>query len=113
MAISRFNRRAVVFNNKNIYRDHFKARDVKYIRHFNTPDLSYPTPSEIESLQIVHHLWKLGDRLYKLSDFHYGSAELWWLIAWFNKKPTDAHIQLNDIIEIPFPFERIFNMFEG
>ena len=43
----------------------------------------------------------MGDRYYKLAASFYGDARYWWIIAWFNKKPTESHIKVGDIIRIP------------
>mgnify|MGYP003344114216 CR=1 FL=1 len=36
----------------------------------------------------------------KLADEYYGDSRDWWIIAKYNLKPTEAHIQIGDIIEI-------------
>ena len=43
----------------------------------------------------------MGDRYYKLADGYYGDSRYWWIIAWFNKKPTESHIKVGDIIRVP------------
>ena len=35
---------------------------------------------------------------------YYGDAEYWWLIAWYNNKPTESHFKLGDVVYIPLPF---------
>ena len=36
---------------------------------------------------------------------------MWWVIAMFNKSPTDAFIKKGDIIYIPQPLDRVISMF--
>ena len=43
----------------------------------------------------------MGDRYHKLAEAYYGDATYWWVIAWFNKKPTESHISPGDVIRIP------------
>ena len=38
-------------------------------------------------------MWKLGDRFYKLADQYYGDPTLWWIIAWYNRMPTESHAE--------------------
>ena len=47
------------------------------------------------------HIWNTGDRFSKLAAEHYGDPTLWWVIAYFNKKPTDGHVKVGDQILIP------------
>jgi nucleoid-associated protein YgaU len=42
-----------------------------------------------------------------LAHKHYGDANLWWIIAWYNKKPTEAHVKMGDIITIPLPLDKV------
>jgi len=36
---------------------------------------------------------------------------LWWLIAWFNRSPTEAHNKVGDIILIPAGVEELLSLF--
>ena len=107
MAISRYDGRTIVRNRDIMYKKVFKDRGVKQIRQYMSPKFAYPTPQQIGTLDTVSYTWKLGDRLYKIADYHYGDSRLWWVIAWYNKKPTEYHISIGDIIHIPFPLDRI------
>ena len=33
-------------------------------------------------------------------------TEYWWLIAWFNNKPTDIHCKVGDVLYIPLPLDK-------
>ena len=90
-----------------MYRDDFKARGVKFIRHFTTPVMRYPTDEEKASLTVIAQLWKTGDRFYKLAGEHYGDPRYWWIIAWYNKRPTEAHFKPGDSVYIPLPLHEI------
>ena len=59
--------------------------------------------SSAKSLRIrtTKHTWSMGDRLFKLSYTYYGTYDLWWVIALWNGKPTDAHYSYGDVVEIP------------
>ena len=87
--------------------------DKEFIRHFETSRL--PTPSKaLSSLDVVAHVWSVGDRFYKLaltyynvrcirrsSYTDYGDPKLWWVIAWYNQKPTEGHVTGGDTVLVP------------
>tara|TARA_R100000152_G_C6770887_1_gene197224 strand:+ start:1617 stop:1958 length:342 start_codon:yes stop_codon:yes gene_type:complete len=108
MSISRFSERFVRFNDEAIYEKTFKERGVRHISHYATAEFPEITPEQIEALSLREHIWKQGDRFYKLAHEHYGSSDLWWIIAWFNKKPTESHMKFGELIYIPAPLERMF-----
>ena len=90
------------------YRDYMEMRGVKKIEHYNTPKMSYPPPEDIaENIERIAHIWKSRDMYWKLAAQHYGDSEMWWVIAWFNKKPTESHVQPGDIIHIPVPLDTV------
>ena len=61
----------------------------------------------LDSIETIRHVYSTGDRLSKLAHKHYGDARYWWLIAWFNGKPTDFHCKIGDYIYIPFPLRDV------
>ena len=56
-------------------------------------------------------VWSEGDRYYKLAQHFYGDSAHWWIIAWFNKKPTEGHINFGDLIYVPLPLERVISYY--
>ena len=50
---------------------------------------------------------KPEDKYYKLANQFYGRPGLWWIIALYNKKPTEGHLRRGDIVEIPTPIELV------
>ena len=85
-----------------------EERGIKKIRQYSTAKMTYPKPEAIANeIQRVSHIWKSKDMYWKLAATHYGDSQLWWVIAWFNKKPTESHCKLGDIIHIPMPLETV------
>tara|TARA_A100001515_G_scaffold143071_1_gene143300 strand:- start:1231 stop:1563 length:333 start_codon:yes stop_codon:yes gene_type:complete len=84
-------------------------RGVNFIEIQQIPNLIYPTPEQIAQLEIIGHTWTTGDRLYKLAHEYYGDSRLWWIISFFNKRPTEHHYSLGDTINIPLPLNRIMD----
>ena len=104
---SRYETRRIAENTDPLYKELFDVRGVKSIVQYRTPELSHPTAEQIAELQVVGHIWTLGDRYWKLAFDNYGDVELWWVIAWYYQAPTEAHLNLGDVIQIPFPLERV------
>ena len=107
MAFSRYGNIRILRNSLEEFEGIFEERDVKHIDQFPTPTLRHPTQRNINSLTRIGHTWKLGDRYYKLAHEHYGDANMWWVIAWYNKRPTEAHVKVGDTIIIPLPLDKI------
>jgi len=87
--------------------DLLKRRNKNLIIHYDTPEFPDLTNNQIDSLDIMTHVWTLGDRYWKLAAKYYGNQDLWWVIAWFNRAPTEAHFEMGELVEIPFPLERV------
>ena len=111
-SVSRYMGRRKVSNAHEMYREHLEIRGRTHIRHFTTPMLRYPTDLEKQNnITAVGHIWKTGDRYYKLANTQYGDPRYWWVIAWYNKKPTEAHVNLGDSIYIPTPLHSVLELF--
>jgi len=109
---SRYAIRQVFKNTSQKYANMFKERDVQSIQQFNTPDLRYPTAKEISNLSLQSEVWKSGDRYWKYAAKYYnGRSDLWWVIAWFNKEPTEATLEIGDVILIPTPLENVLEYY--
>ena len=102
---NRYTQRGIVTNRSKIYREQLEARNLRLIKHFHTPNMAYPNPSQMSRISTISHTWKQGDRYYKLAHKHYGDKRLWWLIAWFNLAPTESHVVTGQIVQIPMPLE--------
>ncbi len=103
----RYDSRTLFSNTSELYEELRDNRGLTSIRHYNTARLAYPTESEMRDLTKVSHVWTTGDRYYKLSAQYYGDPQYWWIIAQFNQRPTEAHVELGDVIFIPLPLQTI------
>jgi len=112
--MSRYGERDLYLTTRDgIYKEIFDKRDLGGIVHWSTPRMNYPTVSDMTALNVVKHTWREGDRYWKLAAKHYNNApNLWWVIAWFNKAPTEGHLQIGDIVYIPSPIERVLDYLE-
>ena len=100
----RYNKRKRFTNGSDFYKRYFEDRHgVDFAEQYSTPVITYPSKTEFRSLKTIKHIWRFGDRLYKLADEHYGDPEYWWVISWFNKTPTEFHIEPGKVLLIPHP----------
>lgn len=107
----RYDNRSVRTNATKIHKKLLEKRGMKRVQQYTTPIFNDISPSERASLDRVEHIWTVGDRLYKLAFKYYGDSELWWIIAWYNQKPTEADFKIGDLVYIPLPLEDILYMF--
>lgn len=82
-----------------------KERGVKKIRHYGTPIIYNPTVRERASLKTTAHIWKYGDRFYKLANQYYNDVTFWWVIAWYNGYPTESSVPPGARLAIPLNLE--------
>ena len=109
---SRYDDRAVIVNRLDLYRNVFENRGVKQLVHYETPTLPFPKPKQLNNIQVIDHVWTRGDHYYKLADFYYGDSTYWWVIAFFNKKPTEDLLAFGDIVMVPTPLESALEAYE-
>ncbi len=74
---------------------------------YTPPDMTEITEEQRQTLTLVEHTWNHGDRLYKLAQKHYGAPDSWWIIALYNRFPTEAHIPVGSTLVIPMPVGKL------
>lgn len=111
--INRYSNRTIFKNDLEMYKQQFRNKNVNFIRQYETPTFSYPDENNIERLNIIKHIWTLGDRYFKLAYQYYGDSTDWWVIAKFNQLPTESHISVGDIILIPTPLPLAVSLLGG
>ena len=84
---------------KDLYSEVFERKGVKFLKIRRTADFAPLKDLEVPILE--EHIWSYGDSLHKLSTKAYGTIEHWWSIGIVNKKPTDAHYKIGDVVYIP------------
>jgi len=99
--MSRYNRRPLATNKEDIYDKLFEKRGVEKIIQYRSPSANYVTDEELEQVECYDYTWKFGDSYEKLASRYYGNPSMWYVIASFNRKPTENHVSLGDTIKIP------------
>lgn len=85
----------------------FARKLVDKVTQTKTLRLNEPTEEELrDELTFIEKTFSIGDKMYKYAHEMYGDAEYWWIIAWFNNKPTDSHCKVGDTIYIPMPLDK-------
>lgn len=86
------------FNKSDQYKKVLEDRGVKVIEQYRTPIVK-AIPNTTPSFE---YIWKQGDAFWRLSHKFYGDKQYWYVIAQFNNKPTESHINIGDTINIPY-----------
>jgi len=109
----RFKDRKIYLNDSNNYKKLFEERNVKFINQYGTSKFVYPTPEDMYKFTILKHTWSVGDRFYKLAHKYYGDSRNWWVIAQFNNTPTESHVVVGQVLNIPTPLSKVLNYLNG
>lgn len=100
---SRYNKRTEqLIPKEGVYRELLDNRGIgkNGITTYASPEYN---ETSAEDMEVILHVWTIGDRFYKLSYKYYGSTKYWWIIAKYNKKPTETHVEIGDTLQIPIP----------
>ena len=109
--MGRYDNRNKAKNSEISYHDYFEDRGINHVIQFTTPRILPLTNSNNQTITRIEHTWSTGDKLWKLAQLYYGLPNYWWLIAWYNQKPTESHFTVGDVIYIPTPFERVLSYY--
>jgi len=86
-----------------------KDRGAKKINHFRAPKFTVLSDELIASMDVEMEYWAIHTRYWKLASKYYGDSRLWWIIAYFNRKPTESHVKIGEMIFIPTQWEIVYN----
>jgi len=99
--MSRYNKRTRAINANDQYKNIFDKKGVQRIEQYRTLSKRVYEDQIYDSIETINYTWKYGDMYWRLSSRYYGDPKYWWVIASFNKKPTESLNKLGDIIKIP------------
>lgn len=88
---------------KKVFKSRFGLSDK--IVQMRKANLKFPEPEEFSKTLFKFEVWGVGSRLHKLAEQHYNDPRYWWVIAFYNKKPTDADFSIGQVVRIPVPLE--------
>jgi len=102
---SRYSQRSLKKLRNSLYFFYLENRNTPSITHYRTPNqINIPS---LTGVKVRNHVWRNGDRFMKLADKFYNDPALWWVIAFYNLTPTEAHVYPGKVVQIPFPIENI------
>ena len=99
------NKKLIFSTEENQKRDLLEEKGIERIQQYTT--VSSIDLTKIEGVRTINHVWKTGDRYFKLANQYYGRPELWWIIALYNKKPTEGSLKRGDLVFVPTPVETL------
>jgi len=105
----RYSKNKIMTSKSRAYRRYLKERGLTQISHYNTSKFRHLTVEDLQNFERVSHIWKVGDKWYKLADFYYKDPTKWWVIALYNQMPTEAHVSPGDVVYIPFPLDSVLH----
>jgi hypothetical protein len=110
---NRFYNRAIRRNDSDIYEEIIKENRglPNGLDQYTTAEFNYPTAQQITNLTLLNHIWRVHDKFYKLSYEYYGDSRFWWAIAWFNMKPTEAHVKVGEVVRIALPIDLLISYY--
>tara|TARA_R100000008_G_C3514169_1_gene130427 strand:- start:165 stop:494 length:330 start_codon:yes stop_codon:yes gene_type:complete len=102
--MSRYSDVEIVSDDSDYYS--FLRRGKKFVSFHTTAPMR--NPSRVDRMQIdtANHIWTHGDRYYKLANDYYGDVRFWWVIAWWNGAPMEAHLSPGNLIRIPIDIQK-------
>ena len=87
------------------YTDILRRKNSPGITQWTTPVSMALSPNTNSAIRDISHIWKTGDRYFKLANQYYQNPEYWWVIASYNQAPTEGHLKVGDVIFIPTPLD--------
>ncbi len=101
----------LVYERDKILGGFVKRRNLPKIRSYATPQFFDIGPEDLKKFDTVKHVWSARDTYWKLAHKHYGDSSMWYMIALFNKKPSEANLKVGDVIYIPHPIEDVLEFY--
>lgn len=110
--MKRYNKTNKFINNTEEYSSFFEERQMNPPAQVGTFKINEDMTSNISSLNYVFHKYRVGERLYNISNKYYGDPSYWWLILLTNK--LENHFQLYDGIplKIYLPLQSVLGAVE-
>ena len=103
----RYTKNRIINNKDPAYKRYLKKRGMKKIRQYNTSRLQHPDLKDLANFDRLSHIWKTGDKYYKLAAEYYQDPTKWWVIALYNQKPTEAHVDVGEVLYVPYPLDTV------
>jgi len=108
--MSRYKNSRIAINNNEMYLELFEERGVKKIKQFRTFSFKKVPQEVLDSIKTVNHIWVYGDTYAGLAAKYYSDPKMWWIIAGYNRKPTEALLEIGDVLKIPTSISEVMQV---
>ena len=105
--MNRYRNYNLITNDLTFYKKQLKRRDKKTIVQVRPRPLGTLSDEVRRRIIEIKVSWSVDTKLYKLANEYYGDQDLWWVIGYYNNKPTDADWNVGDEVAIPTPISLI------
>ena len=110
--MARHGKEDTFINTKQFYEEFFDKRGINRIKQYPTPKFPPLTIRMRRKFTSTRYIWKTGDKYFKIANQFYGDPRLWWVLAWYNQKPTEGMLKVGDVIYIPQPLSKVLTFFD-
>lgn len=108
--MSRYDNSRIAVNKNEMYFDLFEERGLKKISQYRTFTFKIVPQEILDSIQTENYIWKYGDTFSSLASKYYADPKMWWIIAGYNRKPTEASLKIGDMIKIPLNISEVMQV---
>jgi len=112
VAYSRYSNVNIFLNKNKDYKNTFyDKRDISQAFQYGVSQIKYPSEQVRAQLENIPLVWKSTDTLYNIAHQYYGFPDYWWVVAWYNKKASEAEFKVGDVYFVPLPLEDLIGYF--
>lgn len=104
---NRYNKTQQIINNADQYEELLKQKGLNTLIQYKTFDFSKLRNIDKKSLDSIIHKVEPFERLYMISQKHYGSPEYGWLICYMNNLSSELDIKSGSRLIIYIPLRDI------
>jgi len=108
--MSRYKNSRIAINKNEMYFDLFEERGVKKITQYRTFGFKKVPQEVLDSIETENYIWKYGDTYSALASKYYADPKMWWVIAGYNRKPSESLLKLGDAIKIPLNISEVMQV---
>jgi len=108
--MSRYKNSRIAVNKNKMYLDLFEERGVKKITQYRSYFFRRVPQEVLDSIETENYVWKYGDSYWALATKYYGDPKLWWIIATYNRKPSEGLLKVGDTIRIPLNITEVMQV---
>jgi len=79
----------------------FENRDVRVVYTIAMKQMNEMTDADRASISTRRYTWRTSDRYWQVAERFYGDPRMWFVIAYYNKAPTEFHLSNGQDILVP------------